>query len=391
MKSYRFITALVFTALVSAAYGAGARAQCPAPVLTSGLSAPTKVILSQNGNLLVAEQGGGAPNTGRLSIIDPASGARRTLLEGLPSALNLVGGEPAPSGPSGLAMQGRTLYVTVGSGNTTLPGPAPGSELPNPNVSSPLFSSVLEVHLSARAEATTVGFTLTHADQLALKNGAVLTLSNGAGDRLTVRLLADFPDYVPAPRPDVPGNVVSSNPFGAAVLSGQLYVVDASLNRLFRVNPETGATETAATFDPVPNTLPFGPPAVQPVPDSVRAFGNNLLVTFLSGFPFGPGAAEACLVDPATGTGTRLIGGLTAAIDILPVKKRGSATHYLVLEFGGAGLSQPGRLLSFDSPSAAPAVVSGCLITPTSMALDEKTRALYITEIGTGNVMRLTL
>ena len=71
-----------------------------------------------------------------------------------------------------------------------MPGPAPGSELPNPNVSSPLFSSVLEVHFSARAEATTAGFTLTYADQLALKDGAALALSNGAGDRLTVRLLA---------------------------------------------------------------------------------------------------------------------------------------------------------------------------------------------------------
>src|SRR5438445_9897206 len=84
------------------------KAQCPTTVLASDLRAPTKIIMSKNGNLLVAEQGSG-PNTGRISILDPSSGERRTLLDGLPSAINNLGGFPAPSGPSGLAMRGRTL------------------------------------------------------------------------------------------------------------------------------------------------------------------------------------------------------------------------------------------------------------------------------------------
>src|ERR1700736_1103777 len=127
-------------------------AQCPAPVLASGLRAPTKVIFSQKNNLLVAEQGTAVPNTGRISIIDPQSGAVRTLLDGLPSALNLLGAQPAPSGLDGLAMRGRTLYVTIGSGTSTLPGLVPGSEIPDPNSASPLFSSVLAVHFSAEIE-----------------------------------------------------------------------------------------------------------------------------------------------------------------------------------------------------------------------------------------------
>jgi len=151
MKSINVITYICFT-LFGAATGS---AQCPAPVFASGLRAPTKVIFSQKDNLLVAEQGTGVPNTGRISIIDPQSAAVRTLLDGLPSALNLLGEQPAPSGPSGLAMRGRTLYVTIGSGNLTLPGPVPGSEIPNPNPSSSLFSSVLEVHFSAEIEKVT--------------------------------------------------------------------------------------------------------------------------------------------------------------------------------------------------------------------------------------------
>src|SRR5438874_10623564 len=48
--------------------------------LAGGLRAPTKIIFSQEGNLLVAEQGTAIPNTGRVSIVDPTTGAVRTLL-----------------------------------------------------------------------------------------------------------------------------------------------------------------------------------------------------------------------------------------------------------------------------------------------------------------------
>lgn len=384
-------TALAFVITLACA---NASAQCPAPVFSSGLRAPTKIIFSQKGNLLVAEQGTAVPNTGRISIIDSASGTARTLLDGLPSALNLVGGEPAPSGPSGLAMRGRTLYVTIGSGDTTLPGPAPGAEVPNPDVSSSLFSSVLEVHFSAHAEMTTAGFTLTAADQLALGSGTELRLGNGGGDKLTVRLLADFPDYVAAPRPGLPDNVVSSNPFGVAVRGDQLFVVDASLNLVATVDIATGVTATLTTFANLPNTLfpGLGPPSIQPVPDSIRLLGDRLLVTFLTGFPFPPGAARVVTVDPATGSYSPFITGLSSAIDVLPVKTRGGGEQFLTLEFSTNQLAgAPGRIQLFASPTAAPVVVSNCLVTPTSMALDEKSGDLFVTEIATGNVIRLAV
>jgi len=44
-------------------------------VLTGGLKTPTRAIISPKGNLLVAEAGNG-PNTGRISIVDPATGGR---------------------------------------------------------------------------------------------------------------------------------------------------------------------------------------------------------------------------------------------------------------------------------------------------------------------------
>jgi hypothetical protein len=362
-------------------------AQCPPVVVTAGLRAPTKITLSPTSNLLVAEAGSGN-NQGRISIVDPETGATRTLLDGLPSAINLLGEAPAPAGPSGLAIRGRTLYITIGSGNATLPGPLPGSELPNPNPASPLFSSVWEIHFSAHVEMTTTGFTLSAADKQALKAGQTLAFDNGGGDKLTVRVLADFPDYVAAPLPELPSNVVSSNPFGLLPSGDKLYVVDASLNLLAVVDVSSGATAILTRFAKVPNTLPFGPPVVDAVPNSIRLFGQALLVPYLSGFPFGPGAAQVSIVDPFTGTNQPFILGLTAAIDILPIKAR-SANSFLVLEFGSAGLAQPGSLLDFSSPLTAPQVIANCLITPTSMVRDEKTGSIYITEIFTGRVVRL--
>jgi len=309
MKSINLITYIWFT-LFSAAIG---NAQCPAPVFASGLRAPTKVIFSQKDNLLVAEQGTDAPNTGRISIIDPSSGTVRTLLDSLPSALNLLGEQPAPSGPSGLAMRGRTLYVTIGSGNSTLPGPVPGSEIPNPNPSSSLFSSVLEVHFSAEVEKVTSGFTLNAADRDALAAGQTIIFRAAPGGPVTIRLVTNFPDYVAAPRPDFPANVVSSNPFGLVIHGNSLDVVDASFNLIAEVNPHTGASSTLTTLANVPNTLfpQIGPPTVQPVPDSIHFFGKDLLVTYLTGFPFGPGAARVQLVDSTTGANQPFITGLT--------------------------------------------------------------------------------
>ena len=383
---------LLCFALIDFATVATGNAQCPAPVFASGLRAPTKVILSQKNNLLVAEQGTAVPNTGRISIIDPQSAAVRTLLDGLPSALNLLGEQPAPSGPSGLAMRGRTLYVTIGSGNSTLPGPVPGSEIPNPNPSSSLFSSVLEVHFSAEIEKVTSGFTLNAADRAALAAGQTIAFRAAPGGPVTIRLVTNFPDYVAAPRPDFPANVVSSNPFGLVIHGNSLDVVDASFNLIAEVNAHSGASSTLVKFANVPNTTQVGPPTVDPVPDSIHFFGKDLLVTYLTGFPFGPGAARVQLVDATTGNNQPFITGLTAAIDVLSLSARGNTTpQFLVLEFGGAGLSQPGQLLRFSSPMATPSIISPCLITPTSMALDERNGALFITEIGTGNLIRLQL
>jgi len=365
-------------------------AQCPTSVAAAGLIAPTKIIATGDG-LIIAESGFG-PNMGRISLLDPETSQRRTLVDGLPSGFSPPNNDP--SGPSGLAMQGSTLYVTIGLGDAIIAGPLPGTQIANPTPSSPLFSSVLAFKLGRHGVSLNDGFIMTPADQSALKSNSSVNLHNANGDTATVRLVSDFPDYLPEPVPGVPDNVRQSNPFGVAIIDSLLYVPDASSNSLRVVNLDTGASQTLTSFAPLPNNLfPFGPPVVEAVPNSIRRFGDGLFVTLLSGFPFPPGGSEVLAIDPVTGNQTPFISGITAAIDMAPVMRKGNLS-VLTLEFSTNMLlpqPAPGRLSIYRLPFTTRAVVADCLITPTSMAIDKDSRFAYITEIFTGRVIKVTL
>lgn len=121
-----------------------------------------------------------------------------------------------------------------------------------------------------------------------------------------------------------------------------------------------------------------------------RLAPGRLLVTLLSGFPFGPGASQIMLVDTKKGTVVPFISGRTTALDILPLGP--PSGPFLVLEFSSNLLGGgPGSLLRFGSPSATPDTIVGDLTTPTSMALDPTTNEVFITEIGTGRIVVVQL
>ncbi len=176
----RLFTSIVFSLTLVTAHAflstPSAMAQCSEVI--SGLRTPLGITQSNQNNLIVSESGTlGALHSGRISIVDP-SGTRRTLLDGLPAATNDAGDS---SGPAGVFMRGRTLYVAIGIGNTFL-----ASGLPNLNPASPIFSSVLAIHFSASVEKKTLqGFTLPLSAQQTLASGQKVTLSNVEGDKIT--------------------------------------------------------------------------------------------------------------------------------------------------------------------------------------------------------------
>ncbi len=389
MNLKRHMLLIIFT-IICALTGIEAMAQSTS-VFSTGFKGPAKLVLTGRGNLLVAESGAGA-NTGRLSLIDRRTGVRRTILDGLPAGANLEGGT---SGPSGLALRGNTLFMTIGQGDAVLRGPAQGSEMTNPNPSSPIFSSVLAITASPGVETSTQAFrALNSGDHSNLKSGGEVILMNATGDTLSIRLVADFPDSIPNPRPDFADNVRVSNPFGVAVLGSFLFVVDASLNHVKTVGADSGMTSVLSNFAPIPRPSPATPPGgpvVEAVPDSVRLFGEQLLVTFLTGFPFQQGLAEVRTVDIVSGKHESFIKGLTSAIDVQPVRVL-NGQEFFTLEFSTNMLAQPtapGRMSLYETPTGAPVVIAAPLISPTSMARDRATGDIFITSIFTGQVVRV--
>jgi hypothetical protein len=381
---------------------AGIKVMAQCPQLASGLQVPLGITQSERGNLFVSETGTLAPNTGRISIVDLA-GNRRTLLDGLPSGIADVG---EIAGPAGLFLHEHTLYVAIGIGDTIKAGPVPGTAVPNPNPpASPIFSSVLAIQFSNYVERNTTGFTLTSADHQALASGERVRKSNGGADRITVELIANFPDFFPEPSLAVPNNVRGSNPFDLVLLESHkrhdgdrwadgdehgdsdgelLYVTDGGRNLVWQVDINSGAFSMLAVFPQVANPMfpSLGPPFIDAVPTGIADDNGQLLVTLFRGVPFPPVISVVAKVDPVTGNPTPFITGLKTAIDVLPIRRHHD-TDYLVLQHASAGpfFGSPGLLLRFETPAGPPTVLANCLNRPTSMTLDERAGTLYVTEL----------
>ncbi len=389
MFTKKSLIIIVFTLFFSISVASEIKAQTTS-VFVAGMKAPVKIIYGQTqGYFLVSEAGDvSIPNSGRVSIVTGA-GARLTLLDGLPSGPSAPNNDP--SGPSALWLNGNKLYIVIGVGNVVLRGPIGGTEIPNFHPNSPLFSSVLELQFhSVGAESDNLDFQLLPVDHSRLANGETILLSGKGRQTASLRLVANFPDFTPEPRPTVPNNVRNSNPFGVVLTANTLYVADAGQNMIRTVNPANGAIGTFFTYSPRPNPV-MPPPTVDAVPDGLRLFGNQLLVPLLTGNPFLPQFAEIRSLDLTSGTDSLFIGGLTSAIDVLPVSAGGFCHRVYTLEIStNLRMGQPGRLQRFDSPTT-PTVIAGNLASPTSMALPSPSGDIFVTEIFTGRIIRVTL
>jgi len=380
-----------FAVCVLCAFMAGSLpAQTPQTV-ASNLRRPAKIIQSPLGNYLVAEAGTtAASNIARVSIVD-AQGDRRTLIDGLPSSLTFIGDS---SGASGLYLRGRTLFISIGEGNVTLPGPVPRTEIPNPNPASPLFSCVLAVTFSANAEQETTGVQLTVADHQALKDGEHLLRFDADGRKIAIELVVDFPDYVPEPVPALATNVRHSHPYGVVADDDHVYVVDGGYNRVHKAEIASGTFATLVSFPNIPNPLfgTIGGPTMEIVPDSIHWNGDQLIVSLLSGFPFPAGTSQVVGINPQTGARTPILGGLSSSVDVLALRQDDETVGFLALEYSLAHLAgAPGRLRLFDAAGTSPATLATGLVTPGSMVYDRKTGQVVIGLLSVGQLVSIQL
>jgi hypothetical protein len=363
---------------------AGAAFSQQATLFSSGLSNPAKIIIGPSGTLIAAETGS-TPNSGRVSLIS-ASGTRTTLLDGLPSGLSAPNGDP--DGVNGLLLDGNTLYIAIGEGDLYVSGTVPGTTVVSAKaISSPIFDTLLKLDLPQSADRIVSAFSLKTADHTTLFNGDPVALTNSSGDKATLSVLTEFRF-----RPDAVEVIKHSHPYGLAKLDSDpnhLYVNDAGLNLVHQIDIASGRKRTLIQFPSFPSVGSTPPPVVDAVPDSVRAYGNQLLVTFLTGFPFTPGDAKVLLVDPATGTSAPFINYLSSAIDIVyRPRPNGARPQFFVLEYSAGFLAgQPGRVQVFNT--ATPQVLVDGINGPTSLALDATGGKLYIASRTDGKIFQV--
>ena len=354
-------------------------------VLINGLEQPQKLILTPGGNLLVTEPNVKA-NLGRVSLVS-RSGVRRSLFEGLPSGAEVTGGG---SGPTAMAIRDRTLYLALSSCDAERRGTVPGTSVHNPaGISSPLVAVIVTARFNQSIDAIMGTFKMTPDQQRILADGGQVELSDGSGATAMMEVLSRFP----VAEPDANAVYRFSNLWGLALTpdGATLYVNDASMNSLARVDTATGRWQRIMRFAPLRNPTPVGPPVLDSVPTSVRIYGDQVLVSFLTGFPFIPGTARVLSVNPETRTAENFINFNTSAVDILWRDAGGTRPQFFVLEFSqnqSATPAAPGRLVRYDTVQGE--VVLTDLRGPTSLAYDAATKDLFILEIS-GRILRLRL
>ncbi|HYC59760.1 MAG TPA: hypothetical protein VEK79_09360 [Thermoanaerobaculia bacterium] len=332
---------------------------CSLLAFTQELPAPAKLIFTPRGNVLVASAMPGA-NAGTVSLIPRGLGNPTTVFTGLPSALT--------SGPAGLAMRGKTLYVLIGEADAVIPGPVPGSEMQNPAPASTFRSAIvsfameyaIDEHPNFEDDIPAV-IALHEGQRAALAAGQTVQVATRLSRfKGTAKMLVDFDDHRAQPLPGFAGNVRASNPYGMVLHGDALYVVDAGWSSVRKVDLATGSTSTVTELDGVPS--------------SIRLDGDRLLVTLFTG------SSSVVAIDPETGSQTPALTGLTSAIDVAAVGI-GDDKRYVVAEFA------PGRI-TVHEPGQAPVTLASDLASPTSMVVHSGTREVFVARLA-DSVLRI--
>ena len=286
-----------------------------------------------------------------------------------------------------MALRERTLYVTIGGGDSERRN-ATGASIHNPaGVSSPIFVSLLEIRFSLDLDQIGGTFRMTTANQTTLADGGEIELDDTVSAKATIRILASFPVAVPEGT-----GYRFSNPWGLAFSADgtALWMLDASQNSLSRIDLATGRWQRIMRFGNTPNPTPIGPPTIEAVPTGIRVYGDQLLISFLSGFPVPRNSARVLAINPATRTSEPFIGSLTSATDIFWRERSGQRAQFFALEFSltqSARPAGPGRLLRFESPE--PTVIASDLRAPVSMAFDAASEELFILELS-GRILKVS-
>jgi hypothetical protein len=352
---------------------------------TSGLQLPQRLLFTPRGNLLVSEGGTPQPNTGRVSVVD-RQGNRRTLLSQLPTGLAHA---TNPIGPTGMALDGRTLYLLIGEGDIFLDR-LPASYDFNPDgPSSPIFSSLLRIQFNRDIDDIQGEFAISAVDQWALIDGYDVNLRGQAGEQATVQLLTAFRQV----HRNVLGGILRvrpSNPYAIVFdpAGRTLYVNDASAETISRIDPTTGRLLTLFRFEPFIRSTPAGPTYVDTVPTGMCLSGGNLVIGNLTGGLFPEGEAALRLFNPNSRRMQMMAENFTMVSDIACSGAGPGSSKIAVAEFSlnlAAG-APTGRVRLYDSGTNTTRIL-GSGFAPTGLAIEPASGDVYVALFG-GRILR---
>jgi len=318
-------------------------------VIVSELQNPRGMAIDNAGNLYFTEAGSGGNGTsvvggsgatvfygetGRISIYNPNTKTITPLITNLPSLATSTGEEG--TGIADLAFNSAgDLYGVIGLGT-------------NPEARTTLgvsdFGQVIAINLSGTPSWTTV---------------------------------ADIAAFEAENNPD-PGDV-NSNPYSLAIHDGTIFVSDAAGNDVFKVNGSTVSLETvlASRLVTAPPFIPSPTIPMQAVPTGIAIGADNVpYLGQLTGFPFPSG--EANVYSLAEGDATIFAEGFSYITDIA----FGADNSLYVLEYGKdfLGGDFQGSLWEVKADGTRSKIVSGGLLTPTGLAVDDE--RIYIANRG---------
>jgi len=340
-------------------------------VIASELLNPRYVAVGDDGVIYISEAGVGGDEV----LEPPADPVATPDSPGTPAPIEEQG---PPSGPATRGTTGQVTMISPDGEQSVLAGDLPsysmGIETTGPAGIAVADGQVL-LAVGGAGPATAM------FDALPNEN-SVVSIDPEIGE---ATLLADIGAYERSDNPD-PFNI-DSNLYGIDVADdGTIYVNDAGGNTTYRVPAEGGDPEVLAVHPGIPfpegleappegNPFRDGAMELDPVPTGILAVDSGVLVGYLSGGPFPPGAAQivevaedGAISDNATGL-TMVVGLATGPDDQLYASQ--ISTNFL------GEMPEPGNVVRVLEDGSQEVVLDG-LPLPNGIAFDENGDLLVV-------------
>lgn len=343
-------------------------------VVAEGLLNPRYVAVGDDGTIYVSEAGTGGDEV--IGMPSDDVDATPVDLDATPAAEPGMGHATSARGTTGQV----TMISPDGTQSVLVTG------LPSYSLGGPEITGPAGITVDANGQVVlAIGGAgpLTPMVEALPNENSVVSIDPATGE---VTSLSNIDAYERANNPDP--HAVDSNLYGIDVADdGTIYVNDAGGNATYSVPAGGGEPELLVVHPgieiPADQAPPGGNPGrgganeLDPVPTDVMTTADgNVLVSYLSGGPFPPGAAKVVSVG-ADGTLTDVVTGLTMAVGLTAGPDGQLYASQISTNFLGE-MPEPGNVVRVLEDGTQEVVVGGLML-PNGIAFEDDGSLLVVT------------